>query len=124
MYTYIQLYLYAHARTLTHTRAHSHACTHARARTHTNTHMHIRTFTDREEWRLFLRGQSEDSPATGLGRDGVLRDATRCAIPEHYNVSRSLMHEMKAADDEEQRMQMRSDQVHFLKITLYSDFMK
>ena len=70
-----------------------------------------RTWTDREEWRLFLRGQSEDSQdATGLGRGGVLRDATRCAIPEHYNVSRSLLHEVSAANEEEERMEQRRDQ--------------
>jgi hypothetical protein len=29
------------------------------------------------------------------------------------------MHEIKAADEEEQRMELRRDQAHFLKSTLY-----
>ena len=53
-----------------------------------------------EQWCLLLRGQASHG-GQGVGRDGHLPEQKDIEIPEHYNVSRSLLHEMRKANEEQ-----------------------
>ena len=59
-----------------------------------------KTSTDSEQWCLLLRGQAGYG-AEGVGRGGHLPEQKDIAIPEHYNVSRSLLYEMWKANEEQ-----------------------
>lgn len=57
-----------------------------------------------EQWCLFLRGQASHG-AAGVGRDGHVPDRKNVSIPEHFNVSRSLLYEMWKANEEQAQIE-------------------